>query len=221
MAQQDSFIDEVTEEVRRDRLFALFRRYGWIAVLVVAVIVGGTGWREWQRSQAEAAAEARGDAILKALDDGAPAARAEAVSALAAGESGDLGAVIEMLAAGQATPEEGLADARERLEALAAAPDLDPLYRDLAVLKSVILAGRDEPADDRIARLEPLTAPGAPYRVLALELTAYAQVDAGDTDAAIALFRDLVEDAESPQDLRQRASQMIVALGGSLETSEG
>ena len=30
--QNDSFIDEVTEDLRRDRLFGLYRRYGWIAL---------------------------------------------------------------------------------------------------------------------------------------------------------------------------------------------
>ena len=42
----DSFIDEVTDEVRRDRLYLLMRRYGWIGVLVIVVIVGGAAWRE-------------------------------------------------------------------------------------------------------------------------------------------------------------------------------
>ena len=44
MSNPDSFIDEVTEEVRRDRLFALFRKYGWIGLVVVLGIVGGAGW---------------------------------------------------------------------------------------------------------------------------------------------------------------------------------
>ena len=41
MSNPDSFIDEVTEEVRRDRLFAIFRKYGWIGAVLVALIVGG------------------------------------------------------------------------------------------------------------------------------------------------------------------------------------
>ena len=40
MSNPDSFIDEVTEEVRRDKLFALFRKWGWVGVLLVVVIVG-------------------------------------------------------------------------------------------------------------------------------------------------------------------------------------
>ena len=46
MSDSDSFIDEVTEEVRRDRLFGYFRRYGWIAAVVIVVVVGGAGGRQ-------------------------------------------------------------------------------------------------------------------------------------------------------------------------------
>ena len=38
MSDTDSFIDEVTEEVRRDALFAQFRRYGWHARGVFAKV---------------------------------------------------------------------------------------------------------------------------------------------------------------------------------------
>jgi len=32
MSDTDSFINEVTEEVRRDRLYGMFRRWGWFAL---------------------------------------------------------------------------------------------------------------------------------------------------------------------------------------------
>ena len=37
--QSDTFIDEVTEELRRDRLYGAMRRYGWIVVLVIVAVV--------------------------------------------------------------------------------------------------------------------------------------------------------------------------------------
>ena len=67
MSNTDSFIEEVTEEVRRDRLYALMRRYGWIAVLAILLLVGGAAWNEWRKAQAQARAAAFGDAILAAL----------------------------------------------------------------------------------------------------------------------------------------------------------
>ena len=46
MSDSDSFINEVSEELRRDRLFALMRRWGWLAGLVVLAIVGAAAWFE-------------------------------------------------------------------------------------------------------------------------------------------------------------------------------
>ena len=67
MSETDSFIDEVTEEVRRDRLFAIFRKYGWIGILTIVVIVGGASWTEWKKAKAEAAAQSFGDALVAAM----------------------------------------------------------------------------------------------------------------------------------------------------------
>ena len=65
MSETDSFIEEVTEEVRRDRLFAFFRRFGWILVLTIILIVGYAAWTEWQKSQFEASARVFGEKIAK------------------------------------------------------------------------------------------------------------------------------------------------------------
>ena len=97
MSNPDSFIEEVTEEVRRDRLYALFRKYGWVAVLVVLGIVGGAGWTEWQAARDEARAEAFGDAVLDALDLGAPAERSAALAAVPT--DGEQTAILKLLLA--------------------------------------------------------------------------------------------------------------------------
>ena len=54
MSQNESFIDEVSEELRRDRLFALFRRWAWLGILIVVVAVGGAAWNEWRKARAAA-----------------------------------------------------------------------------------------------------------------------------------------------------------------------
>lgn len=217
MASEDSFINEVTDEVRRERLFGLLKRYGWIGILLVVILVGGAAWNEWRRADARATAQARGDAILAALETEDLATRADAIANAAS--DGDAAVITGLLAAGQATPAEGRAEAQARLEALAGRQDLDPVYRDLAQLKAILLAGSGLAPDARIGRLEPLTIPGAPYRPLALELTALAHAEAGNSDQAIEILTALLSDAETTQGLRRRASQMIVALGGELDAS--
>ena len=93
------------------------------------------------------------------------------------------------------------------------------MYSQLAELKLVILNAKDIDPKDRIARLTPLTTPGAPYRLLAEEQIAIAEVAMGDTDAAINRLQLLLQDGEVSSGLRQRAGQLIVALGGTLETA--
>ncbi|THD84486.1 hypothetical protein E7811_01705 [Aliigemmobacter aestuarii] len=215
MSQPDSFIEEVSEEVRRDKLFALFRKYGWIGVLLVVLTVGGAAWNEWQKSTRAASAQAFGDAILTALDAETPEARRTAIAGIDA--TGDKAAIRALLLASD--PTEDRAASLAALQALAEDPALPVVYRDLAILRRVILLGAEAPVADRHAALDPIAAPGRPYRPLALEQLAYLLVEEGKKDEAVAALRALTEDQAAPEGLRQRASQMIVALGG--ETAEG
>lgn len=210
MSNPDSFIDEVTEEVRRDRLFALFRKYGWIGVVLVLGIVGGAGWTEWQRAQAEAKAEAFGDAVLDALDLGAPEDRVAALGAIAT--DGAQASVLQLLLASD--PVGDRAATLVALEALANDASQPASYRDLAVLRRVIVAGADLSLADRRAALDPIAAPGRPYRTMALEQMAYLLVEENRTDEAIAALTALLTDQEAPGGVRSRAQEMIIALGG-------
>ncbi|MDP4032625.1 MAG: hypothetical protein Q8P60_07235 [Pseudorhodobacter sp.] len=210
MSNPESFIEEVTEEVRRDRLFAIFRKYGWIAVLLVVLIVGGAAYTEWQKAANRTQAQAFGDAVLAAFEAGTPQARRNALAAVPA--TGDRAAIINLLLASD--PAEDRAGALAALEKVAADTTLPASYRDLAVLRRVILAGADMALAERRAALDPIAAPGRPFRPLALEQLAYLLVEAGDTAGAIAALQGLSQDQEAPSGLRQRATQMIVALGG-------
>jgi len=215
VSNPDSFIDEVTEEVRRDRLFGYFRRYGWIGILAILLIVGGAAWREYQIAAKQSASEAFGDAILDALDQDDPAARSAALAAISA--TGQRAGLLGLLQASD--PETDKAATLAALDAVAANAALSPGYRDLAVLRRVIVAGADLPAADRRALLDPIAAPGRPFRPLALEQLALLSVEAGDAPAAITAFEALSQDQQATQGIRQRAAQMIVALGGTPATN--
>lgn len=125
--------------------------------------------------------------------------------------------MIDLLAAAEYGDDP--AAARPLLEALAADTDQPQIYRDLAVMKLVLLPGDALPPEERIALLEPLTTPGRAFRLLAQEQIVLAEVEAGDTEAAIARAKDVLVDDQVTQDLRRRLSQLIVALGGSLDAA--
>lgn len=217
MHNPDSFIEEVTEEVRRDRLFAAFRKYGWIGAVVVVAIVGGTAWREWTAAQAVARAEAFGDGLLEALDVGGSAERREALAAVQA--TGGQKAIVDLLLASD--PVEDRAATLEALDRLMADPSQPQSLRDLATLRRVVVAGADMPLADRQAALDGIAQPGRPFRTLAQEQLAYLQIEAGDTAGAIALLQALTVDQEASGPLRSRAAQVITALGGTPATDAG
>lgn len=210
MSETDSFISEVSEEVRRDRLYGYVRRYGWIALLAVVLIVGGAAWNEYRKAQVTAAAQAVGDGLLEALGENDLSARAQALAEVTV--DGPAVAVTALLTA--ATQEEAgdLAAAAETLAALATNAEVPEIYRDLAAFKEAMLPAGD-PATRRQS-LEALAQPGAPFRLLALEQLAMLDAEAGDTDAAIAGLNAIIEDAAVTQNLQERAQTLIVALGG-------
>jgi hypothetical protein len=212
VSNPDSFIEEVTEEVRRDRLFGLFRRYGWIGGVLVLGLIGGSTWTEWSSARDEARAEAFGDGVLAALDQPSPEDRRAALAAVPA--DGDQRALVQLLLGSDRDGDR--AQALAALEALAADATLPVAYRDLAVLRRVLLAGTDLPLADRRSALQAIAVAGRPYRPLAEELLAYLMVEEGQTDAAIAAMTTLVQDQEASGALRARVSQMITALGGTL-----
>ena len=173
MASQDSFVDEVTDAVRRDRLFAAFRKYGWIGVLLVLLIVGGAAFNEWQKAKAAARAESFGDAAMAALEK-TGAERATAIAAIPA--DGDQKALRLLLQATDTTDKPGTLAA---LDALAADATLPQVYRDLAVLRRVAVAGKEQPLADRRTALQSIAIAGRPFRVLAEEQLAYLSIEDG------------------------------------------
>lgn len=219
VSESDSFINEVTEEVRREKLSQYLRRYGWIGVVLVVAVVGGAAWNEYIKAQDAAAAQGLGDTILTALETTDDAARAAAMSAVPA--TGPAVVVTALLTAAEQHNAGEVQAAVATLDALAVNPDVDVIYRDLAALKSLILGAETIDPTIRRTSLEALATPGAPFRMLALEQIALADLMAGERDAALAGLRAIVEDAEVTAGLSDRASGLIVALGGTLGAPTG
>ncbi|MHA6323932.1 tetratricopeptide repeat protein [Roseivivax sp. CAU 1753] len=215
MSNPDSFIDEVTEEVRRDKLFGYLRRYGWIAVLLVLVLVGGAAWREYSAAQTRAASQAFGTAVLNALEAEQADDRMAALAAIDAPADG-AGAILNMLKAGQSAEAGDTEAAVAALEAVATNGDVAEIYRNIASFKALTAASGTMTAEERRQGFEALSQPGNPLRLLASEQLALIEIETGNRDAALAALQAILGDSEATQGLRRRASQLIVALGGDL-----
>lgn len=218
MSDTDSFIDEVTEEVRRDRLFGVMRRYGWIAILAVLLLVGGTAYREYARATQSAQAQAFGDAILVALENDAAADRVAALDQIDA-PTVEGAAVLDMLIAAEEALDGNGTAAATRLNATAINGELPEIYRQIASFKALTRPETSLGAEERRVAFEAMATPGAPLRLLAEEQLALLDIEAGDTDAALTRLNALLTDSEVTAGLRRRASQLIVALGGEIAAS--
>ena len=220
MSDTDSFIEEVTEEVRRDKLFATFRRYGWIGAVCVVLLVGGAAWNEYRKAADRDAAQALGDAMLSALSENDAAARAAALSEITANSDGG-NAVVEFALAGARTEAGQISDAVAILDGIASNGDLPEIYRQIASFKSLTLQSETLPAADLRIGFEALAKPGSLLRLFAEEQLALVDVNEGQAQAAIDRFQSILLDAEASSDLQQRAAQAIVALGGEPQLPPG
>lgn len=206
---------EVDEELRQDRMKALARRYGGVAVAAALLIVVGTagyvGWKHWrdqQRRQATAALETALVAAAAGGEDGV-----KALTGLAGAASGDMSALARLAAAAALTRDGRFNEAAQIYDALAADAGVSAWQRDLALLLSV---GRQAETGDPAAlsvRLTPLLAPANPWRFQARELAGLLAVRAGDRAKAQALFQQLADDALAPAGVRARAADLAAHYG--------
>jgi len=220
MSDTDSFIDEVTEEVRRDRLFAMFRRYGWIAVVFIVLLVGSAAYNEYRKAQVTVAAETLGDDMIAALGENDAAGRAGALTGIQAETDGGAAILQMMQSAAQANSDQ-LNTAVAGLGEVSRNGDLEEIYRQVATFKALTLQAETLPAAELRLQFESLAQPGAPLRLLAEEQLALIDIREGDTEAALVRLQALLQDADIDRTLQQRATQLIVALGGTPEPLPG
>jgi hypothetical protein len=205
---------EIDEELRRDNLLKLWSRYGRyiIAVAVLAIVVAGgiVAWREHQASERRAQGQRFSSAL--ALTREGKDAEAAKLYALLAREGGGY-SLLAAFAEAELLAKSG--DKKAAITAydhLADSSGIDPEFRDLAVLLSVMHGLADGDSTAAIERLQPLTAGGSPWRASALDLTAAAKLKAGDRGGALAIYKALADDLSAPQGLRARAAEMAAAL---------
>lgn len=215
MHNTDSFIDEVSEAVRRDRVARVLRRYGWLIAAVLIVIVGAAAVHEWHKLRTARHAAAAGDAMRAALAEADPKARADALAAFAAATP-DAAVAARLAEAGTLAKSGDAAGAGVVLAALADDGTVPELYRSLASLQRVMVLGKAMDASERAATLETLVQPEGPFRPLALEQRALLRLETGDREGAVADLQALLAEPNATEALVGRARQLIIAAGGSI-----
>jgi hypothetical protein len=212
MSDTDSFIEEVNDEVRRDKLFGALRKYGWVGIAAVLLLVGGVGYSENQKRIARQQAEALGDGMLNALELDDVEARVTALQGVEAADP-SAGAVLAFMTAAQQTEAGDTAGAAETLQSVANSNDLPLIYRQIATFKALGVDGANLSIEDRVDGYSALAQPGNRLRLLAEEQLAFIDIEQGNTDSAATRLQTILDDSEVTSDLQQRVLQVMVALG--------
>ncbi len=215
MSNTDSFIEEVSEEVRRDKLFAQFKRWGWLVGLVLVLVIGGAAFSEWRKAENKRVAGSFGDALLAQFDDAYSGQPLDGINAQTPGQAAVAGHLAAAKALADGDSEAGLAE----LDRISALDDADPIYRQLAEFKAALALPLDNDPGERIAAFDAIA---GPFRVLAQEQKAMVLIEQGERAAAADLLRQLLQSAEATPGLQRRASEVMIALGVDLtgNTSE-
>lgn len=205
---------EIDEELRRDNLLKLWRLYSRyiIAAVVVALAIaaGIVAWRNHQLSERQARS-VRYAAAMSLMRQGKDAEAAKLFNSIAQ-DSGGYGKLANFEAADLAAKAGDRKAAIAAYDRIAASSDVDPEFRDVATLLSVMNSLGDGDPQTEITRLKPLTDTGNPWRATALELTAAAQLQAGNKTAALDIYKQLADDLSAPEGVRSRAAEMASAL---------
>ena len=180
MSENESFIDEVTEEVRRDKLYLFLKKFGWIAVLVVLLIVLTSVVVEVRNNARIAKAEELGDFLVAAIE------RSEKGEIVADDRFVEFFEKISLISS---LIRIKLVEQGSDLEAVKAAyedilnNEQVPLsFRDFAKYKLLFLIQNDPQRVEKI--LDELIRPNNSFRILALEQKVLIQINESKWDDA-------------------------------------
>lgn len=210
-------IQEIEEDLRRERALNFWKAYGTtIAAGVAAVLVaagGFIGWREYDRRQAAAESIRFFEAMGRAGSGDRDAAQASFSSIARDGRPGF--AVLARLHEAALKANSGDRPAAQAIYQSIAADDR--VVSELRTVASVLMTLGNVETSDRAAidrAIEPLTGAASRWRHIALEIGAVAAARAGDAARARELYTRIADDQAAPQGIRARAAEMLQALGG-------
>jgi hypothetical protein len=211
-----AFLREVDEELRKDQAAALWKRWGVaIAVAVVAGLLLLAGYLFWQHRQREAAGR-EGEKLQTVWDDLA-AQRLDKTAAplaeLASSKADGYRAIALFTQADLLLQKNDLRGAAAKFAAIAADDTLDDPFRHLALVRQTTAEFDTLKPDQVISRLRGVAVPENAYFGSAGELVALAYLKQGRRDLAGRLFGQVAQNEKVPATIRQRAVQMAGVLG--------
>lgn len=212
----ETFVREVDENLRRDRLRDFVKAYGsWLIAAVILFLAASGGfiwWTQHKQQQAEGQVEQLAE-IYKNVGSNNLARAPNQLDELAGGSSKAVRASALFTRAALAVQQNDLKLATRKYRDIANDNGLPAVYRDAALIRQTALEFDQLAPKDVIGRLEPLAKPGGPWFGSAGEMTALALIKQGKKQEAGRLFAAIAKDNSVPQSLRDRSTQIAGSLG--------
>lgn len=221
----DSFIREVEEELRNERLQNIWQRYGKLIIAAaVAVVVAVAGYRYYEYSNAREAAT-NGDAFMEAVrlaEENKAEEAVKAFEAIQADGSVAYKAMARLRTAAELVKSGNKDEAVALYDAIAEDNSVDVNLRSVARVRAGMVLVDTGSVEDVQQRVQPLTAPDGAYRSSAREALGLANFKAGKFEEAYKYYEALDLDVDTPANMRQRTTIMldlIAARGGPVRTN--
>lgn len=212
----EAFLREVDEELRRDRMGQLWRRYGRIAIALLVLGLAALGAFLWWQAEHRRQAGQDGELLTQAITDlsqGKEAGVTAKLDTLAASKSEGYRAAALLTRAAMASGKGELKAAIAQYKIVADDPAFPQPYRDLARLRQTALEFDTLPPAAVIERLKPLAVAGNPWFGSAGEMVAIAYMKMNRPELAGPLFAAIAKDEQAPETIRGRATRIAGALG--------
>lgn len=211
----DEFLEEVENDIRKEKLLQLWKQYGkqvmGVVVGIVILIAGYNFWSHYEQNKRIQMAEK----LIAAQDfigQGETEKAQTILSDLAVESHSGYQSLALFQKAGfllQLGQKPG--DVLQIYEQLSANTKIDPLWRSLATLLGVMV-NIDQPnakVDDLLVQLSPLTTDQNPWRYLANEMKGVLLHRKGDNVQAAGIFAKLVQDNQTPPGISMRSRLMV------------
>jgi hypothetical protein len=212
----DTFVREVDENLRRDRMNELAKKYsGWITAALVLFLGAVGGFIYWQNHRVEQSGKQveQLSQVFADVGSGKTSAAPKQLDELANSGSKAVRASALFTRAALALQQNDVKLATAKYREIAGDDGLPKPYRDAALIRQTALEFDSLKPEEVIARLKPLAEPGNPWFGSAGEMTAMALIKQGKKSEAGQLFARIARDKQVPETMRARAVQIASTLG--------
>lgn len=216
----DNIFDEITADLRRDRMADAWAKYGryiiGVAVAIVVLVAGVTGYDAYTTAQDEAAS-ARYDALLNEIAEAESQEKIDRLLAFSAEENNGYGALAQFSAALSQAEEGQYDNALDGFDGLIARRGLPQSLRDFARLQgAIVLLDSGGNLNSVESRLGGLLDEGNGLQPMAREVMALAYtVHDKALEARDLLLQQIADDGVSGLS-RARAEIMLQSVRGGL-----